>query len=304
MKQHANAMLMASFAADALSLGAHWIYDTNEIKEKFNRVDGYFQPLPESYHQTKVKGDFTHYGDQTLLLLEALSETSSFELDRFSRMWRSRMADYTGYKDHATKTTLSNLSDGASAETAGSASTDLGGASRIAPLAYLYCNSLNELVGSSRQQSAMTHNDPMVVEAAEFFARLVYLVLHGEAPKNAADKAVSDMGQPAALIKGIEKALSSVPDNTIDTIGRFGQSCGIPAAFPSVMHLIFKFEMDLKTALVENVMAGGDSAARGMLAGMVLGAHHGDDALPAHWLSEMSHLSTIRTLTGKINIQP
>jgi ADP-ribosylglycohydrolase len=37
-------------------------------------------------------------------------------------------------------------------------------------------------------------------------------------------------------------------------------------------------------ALVENVMVGGDSAARGLVLGMILGAHHGVGAIRNDWM--------------------
>ena len=53
-------------------------------------------------------------------------------------------------------------------------------------------------------------------------------------------------------------------------------------------------------------MAGGDSAARGMLAGMILGPYGGMAAIPDHWLSEMKafqhinrQMEMIDALTGK-----
>ena len=55
-----------------------------------------------------------------------------------------------------------------------------------------------------------------------------------------------------------------------------------------MIHLIAKYPTDLEAALVENTMAGGDSAARGMMAGMVLGAHLGEDAIPGRWRKAMT----------------
>ncbi|RLB33782.1 MAG: ADP-ribosylglycohydrolase family protein, partial [Deltaproteobacteria bacterium] len=34
-----RAMVLASFVADSLALGAHWIYDTALIEKQFGRVD-------------------------------------------------------------------------------------------------------------------------------------------------------------------------------------------------------------------------------------------------------------------------
>ena len=65
-------ILITSLVADALSLGSHWIYSQREIAEKFGHIDGYSDPAT-SYHPGKRAGDFTHYGDQTMLLLRSLA---------------------------------------------------------------------------------------------------------------------------------------------------------------------------------------------------------------------------------------
>jgi ADP-ribosylglycohydrolase len=51
-------------------------------------------------------------------------------------------------------------------------------------------------------------------------------------------------------------------------------------AFPGAVHLIVKYQDNPRQGLIENVMAGGDSAARGLIAGMVFGAYAGMDAIP------------------------
>ncbi len=58
---------------------------------------------------------------------------------------------------------------------------------------------------------------------------------------------------------------------------------------------------DLKEALVQAVMAGGDSAARGLLVGMVLGAHLGDKSLPKEWVSGLKRGSDISRLLEQID---
>ena len=77
--------------------------------------------------------------------------------------------------------------------------------------------------------------------------------------------------------------------------------CEIEAAFPCVVHLISKYESDLKTAIVENAMAGGDSAGRGLIVGQVLGAYLGAEAIPDRWLSELKAYDRIIRLVDQIN---
>jgi len=53
--------------------------------------------------------------------------------------------------------------------------------------------------------------------------------------------------------------------------------------------------------LVENIMAGGDSASRGLTVGMVLGAHLGLDAIPSKWLSDLKAYQEIIDLMDQID---
>jgi ADP-ribosylglycohydrolase len=95
--------------------------------------------------------------------------------------------------------------------------------------------------------------------------------------------------------------LESADRDSRQAILDFGQMCEIPAAFPGVIHLIAKYENDLKAAFVENVMAGGDSAGRGLLAGLILGAHLGMSAIPPEWLKDMKAYPQIVDLLSKID---
>ena len=132
MGENARAMVMASFLSDSLALGAHWIYDTNKIITQFGKIDGLLKPPPDSYHPNKEKGELTHYGDQTLVLLESIVAKSDFYLNDFFNRWLDLFDGYDGYFDQATRITLSNYQSGKSAEDTGSPSDDLGGAARIA----------------------------------------------------------------------------------------------------------------------------------------------------------------------------
>jgi ADP-ribosylglycohydrolase len=301
MKAKAEAMVMASLAADSLALGVHWIYNTDEIDRKFGRVVKLQKPPQNSYHPTKDLGDFTQYGDQTIVLLESVASLSGFSLERFAQSWQQFFKSYKGYVDHATKETLENFTAGNSPAESGSLSADLGGAARIAPLAYLYQDNLEKLVASAKAQTVMTHNNPQVVESADYLARITWNVLKGSHPTAAIQKISDNEINKDPLREWVATGMDSVRLDTREAIMGFGQMCNAQAALPSVIHLIVKYENNLQEALVENVMAGGDSAARGMVVGMILGAHLGQQAIPQKWLTGMKQYKKIINLLKAIN---
>ena len=134
MRKRAEATVLGSFVADSLALGAHWIYDTAIIDNDLGRVEKLRQTPKNSFHPTKQAGELTHCGDQTRGVLESIAANKRFDLDHFSKSWRSLFEDYAGYRDHASKETLDNFTSGIKSTASGSNSTDLGGAIRIAPL--------------------------------------------------------------------------------------------------------------------------------------------------------------------------
>lgn len=300
MKGNEKAMVLGSFLADSFSLGIHWIYDTARIEKEFGRVESFLKPLPGSYHSTKDKGDFTHYGDQAMVLLESIASKGLFDLQDFSSRWQALFRDYRGYYDQATKVTLSNLAQGKAINEAGAPSSDLAGASRIAPLVALYKDDLEALLNAAKAQTRMTHNNPLVIESAEFFGRVSWMVLGGRSPAAAMKEIARERFDSTPLSLWVDEGIKSKVEESVFAIGRFGQSCHVDEAFPGIVHLISRYENDLKEALIQCVMSGGDSAGRGMVVGMVLGAHLGEKSLPQECLSSMKKKQEILKLLNTI----
>ena len=295
-----KAMVMAAFVADALSLGAHWIYDAESISKRFGRIENFITPDPNSYHSTKEKGEFTHYGDQMFALLESIAEKNDFHLNSFSERCQRLFKDYHGYIDQATRGTLSGYASGKAIEAAGSFSHDMAGVSRIAPIVYIYADNLEKLIEAARLQTMMTHNTTEVIDSAEFFAKVGQQVLKGIRPKTAIENISKAWIGDAKIKEWVQAGLESRDMESLDAILRFGQSCHTQEAFPGVIHLVVRYENDLKEALIQAVMAGGDSAARGMMAGMLLGAYLGPNSLPADWISGLKKGKEITDLLDGI----
>ncbi|MYL83137.1 ADP-ribosylglycohydrolase family protein [Desulfovibrio aerotolerans] len=293
MSDNARAMVLASFIGDALALGPHWEYDPKILAQRFGPVTGYLKPLADSYHDGKNAGELTHYGDQTLVLLESLAARGGFDLDDFAARWRALFNGYSGYVDGATRMTLKIFDFGEGPTNSGSNSNDLAGAARVAPLVYALSGDLPQLVAAARAQTKMTHNHAQVIEAAEFFARAAWAILGGTKPE-AALRLAGEAGYASAPIgQWLEMGLASADQDTVTAIAGFGQTCHIGEAMPGVIHLIARHGWDLSACLRENVMAGGDSAARGMLAGLIVGATVGLEGLPVAWMEGLAAKAAI-----------
>lgn len=296
-------ILLTSLIADALALGAHWIYSQREISGKFGHVTGYSAPATK-YHPGKQAGDFTHYGDQTMVLLRSLAAHGGFDLAEFARDWRGFWDDPTtaAYRDGATKSTLENLRAGRPPERAASSSNDIAGAARVAPLFVLKLESTDALLAAARAQTAFTHGDPAVAEAAEFFARVTLAVQAGTAIP-AALRSVAALPHwkdiPADWFNAASNSSASAESDS-GAVKTHGLTCHIPEAFPAICHLLLRHPEDAATALTVNVEAGGDSAARGMIMGMIYGARPNAAPLPPDWLSGLRARDEIEQLTHRI----
>ena len=297
-------IVLTSLVADALSLGSHWIYDQREIEAKFADVTGYSNP-GTSYHPGKQAGDFTHYGDQTMVLLRTLALHERFDLSSYASEWRAFWEDHEtkSYRDGATKATLANLQSGLSPAMAASPSNDIAGASRIAPLFLVKWENDDDLIAAARAQTSLTHGDPAVVEAAEFFTRVTLAVRGGIAIPDALRAAVPLAAWNAIPSDWFEAAYASSASAATDSfaIRAHGLTCHVPEAFPAVCHLLMRHPDDGMAALLANVAAGGDSAARGMILGMVYGAKPDAVPLPEHLLTGLRAYGEIQRLINTIH---
>jgi ADP-ribosylglycohydrolase len=302
-ERHAG-LLEATLVADSLALAPHWIYDQAELEEKFGRVTDLETPPADGYHSGKARGAQTHYGDQVLVLMESLEACGgNFVMDDFARRWREFWRESHAYRDHATTETLASLDAGRGLTQAGSRSTELGGAGRIAPLLLaLRAEDTPMIIGAVRAQTALTHAAPVTLDAAEFIARVVFLLLRGvsipSALRTTAD--LSYKALPAADY--FQRAEATAGMSTTEAVEELGQSCPLDKALPAVFAVLLRHGDDLETALIENVMAGGDSAARGLVLGTILGAAHGQRAIPLRWIEALRARSRIGTFLRTVGI--
>ncbi len=288
MNEKIENAIRGAFVADAYVLGAHWVYDEAQLKTL--PIDWEHLNAPQAmWHKGKVAGDFTHYGDHTLWLLEYVKENKAFTVESYAAYWQAQMKSYQGYIDGSSRECLEHLQAGRPAE-CGPVNHDLSICGRIAPI-LLVAKDKDDFVSKAIMFAKMTHNDALVLEATHYFASLLWDVLEGVELSVAMTKDIKDYSPK--IQAWINEGIQSREGDSATAIRAFGPACGVDGGFAGTIHLLAKYS-DFKQALQENAKAGGDSAARGMIVGMILGALKGEKAFP--WEGEMNQSGRIRTL--------
>ena len=280
LKNKKSGLLFGSYCADALSLGVHWIYDSQELAKKHGRVTHYMAPGGDSYHPHKQAGDQGHVGDQSLCLLKFLTRERKWDPSNFMDDWLGMWPDYNDYVDGATKATLANIQNQTDKTQGGSDSVEIAGPARIAPLiVFLTSSSESEVVKAAAEQTMLTHRSKEAEESATFLAKAGYRLIHGAN--------LPDTLNETAPQWALKKADSLLSENAVDAIGKLGPACSISSALPSVLYLALKHGDDIESAFIENAMAGGDNCARGLVLGILLGAANGISSIPEHWIADL-----------------
>jgi len=266
--------LVGSLAGDALSLGVHWIYAEETLRE-LAPVAEFSDPAADSYHPEKHAGDLSHVGDQALTLHRSLHPENGFDAGEWSEHWHAMWEGYPDYFDKATKHRL--------AEGEAMASDELAGAARIAPLVSFYGpEQRDKLFDAISGQTALTHAGVPVRSAGWCLAELALGAMEtGSVARSLARSERIDY--PELDYFGMLAKARSLPDDPIAAVGECGRACPLDQALPAVLYILDRFGDDLEAALMANARAGGDNCARGLALGMVLGAAHGVDAVPSRW---------------------
>jgi len=213
------------------------------------------------------------------------SSPGHFSLAEYARQWRHFIDGYGGYMDRASKSTLQNLEAGISPQNCGSPSTDLGGAARIAPLIFAHRDDVESMAASVAAYTALTHQGPEAVAASLFLARSCHQILHGASLRQAVEESLAQGLDSPELALRLQDSITRRGGDITETVKSYGQACAVNGALPAAIFTALHFQDNLEEALVATVMAGGDSAARAMVVGMLLGAVHGMPSIPTTWLA-------------------
>jgi len=113
--------ILGALVADSASLGLHWIYNQRQINNLEAITPEFHAPNKNDYengvgffaHKNKKVGDFSHYGEQLMVLLRSLvSNNGVYDKTHYQDSFREHFGyggAYVGYIDHPTRDTLDNI---------------------------------------------------------------------------------------------------------------------------------------------------------------------------------------------------
>jgi len=157
----------------------------------------------------------------------------------------------------------------------------VGGFVFLFPVLAHYFDQENERRDWALAQLDLTHPGRLMEEGARVLMDVFDLVVKGVSPVAAA----------SAVIEREDSFLTRrdwsrwLDEETRECLARrVGLACYIESAVPAILYLLLKHGNDPRKALVENTMAGGDNAYRGVVLGALLGAAYGAEGLPRTWI--------------------
>ena len=305
-EDRARGAIWGQLLGDAACLGAHWIYDLDDLHAKYPVIHGFEAPLNGHYHSGRKSGDQTHYGDAALVMLESVSRLGHFNTADFGARFIEFFgaADYHGYRDHSTRETLANWRKFQDEHPEqpfdyqqGADDDQLAMASRLAPVVVAHLND-PDLLEIVTKATRVTQNNRLAVTVMHANALILRALLLGK-------ELTAALEETGAQLPGIDPKYGPELQTQITTAMNdrrsvqeatlaYGQSCPLPNSFPAAIQAAVKHSDSFAEGVLETLKAGGDNAGRAALVGAWLGASLGFKGIPETWPSTLSVHSTVQ----------
>lgn len=173
-----------------------------------------------------------------------------------------------------------------------------GSVMRTYPFGLLFHADIERAEHWAVEHSRMTHRAPIAFAACAAMAVGVAHEVRGSSPATVLSAMVEAAGRhDAGTASMAEAALTEAyrnadPDDVLERL----QGWSAHEAIAAAMFVVARHEGDLVGALLEGANASGDSDSIATLAGALLGARLGLEALPAVWIRDVERTDELRTL--------
>ena len=162
-----------------------------------------------------------------------------------------------------------------------------GGMMRVAPIGLV--ENAEEAFLLGMHSAAITHGNPSVYLSAGTLALLIHYVIEGDALEAAVQKALDALKkQPRneEVVAAVETAIALTKEKkpSREQIEQLGNGFIAHEALAMAIYVVLSYPTDFEAALRLAVNHSGDSDSVGAIAGAILGAYLGIEAIPTRWV--------------------
>lgn len=178
-----------------------------------------------------------------------------------------------------------------------------GGVMRTAPLGFT--KAFGSALLNGAKVAAITHGHPLGWIPAGMLSDIIFKIIYGE--KRSLREIIEDsLADTVNQFKDcpdityfeqlMRKAIdmSETDDDDVTTIEALGGGWVGEEALAIAVYCCLKYSNDMKKMLAVSVNHGGDSDSTGAIAGNILGAYLGMDAIPKDWLDQLEMVDVIQ----------
>ncbi|MEI6799546.1 MAG: ADP-ribosylglycohydrolase family protein, partial [Pseudomonadota bacterium] len=227
-----------------------------------------------------LAGQPTDDGELALALARALVVGGGFSKERVAKAYIDWLASAPFDVGGTTASGIQALSGRGRANTSSQAN---GALMRVAPIGIASAGDPAKAALWARQDAAMTHPHPVCQAASAAFAAAIAVGVAGANQPAMWAEAYGNAGEDAGgaeIRQALLEAREGLPPD-------FTRNQGwVLTAFGNAFHRLW-VEQDFDDALAETVMLGGDCDTNAAVAGALLGAAYGRDAIPLAWRSQV-----------------
>ncbi len=302
MQSRFRGCLLGMACGDALGAGIEFMTPT-EITTRFGIVTDFAGGGPFGW----PAGAYTDDTQMALALADSLIAHPALDLVDLTRRWLAWLDADPPDVGNLTRDGLllarAYLEEGRDPREAGEQvwlATDMeaagnGGLMRVAPAALRFVHDRDRLMQAAADTSAITHYDPRCRASCVVFCLALQALLQSETPD-------------ALCLMDLADAVRALSPETADAVlGVFDLDAGDVPSSGYTLHTLqaalwpVERGLPLEEGIVSIVNLGYDADTCGAVAGALLGARDGEEAIPDRWQGQLQGCDRIRTTADRLH---
>lgn len=274
---------------DALGMPAQFL-TRDQIRRYYGKpIAGFLRAHPGHASDSLPAGSYTDDTQMMLAAAECLIECRGMDAVRQAEALLSWYLDAAPHRTpmRANIRACKHLNAGRPWTKSGVFSGGCGAAVRMPPIGLFFHRCPEALVRAALDACTMTHTDPRAKAASVAVAYLIARLVQtnersspGDQVLETADRVAGLDKDMAAMLRWVTQMLHLSPDEALFEIGTSSDAI---EAIPAATYCFLKYPRQYQNAVLAAVNAGDASDSIAALAGSMVGAYSGIDAIPKDW---------------------